>query len=377
MIPSERESRPTVAVDARALLTGPHGIATYTSSLLRELHEGGRFRLIAVAHRRVEDLPAGIEQMVQPAPSGVVWQQLRLPLWLRRHQPALFWSPLQTLPVLAPLVARRVALVTTVHDLTVLSHSNAHTRKVWWSQVPLLRASLSAARRIVAISQATRRELERFYPRATRDRIRAVENGIDPDFRPSDPATITAVRARLGLPDGYLLAVGTLEPRKNLGLLLDAWEPLRRRGAAPPLLLAGPEGWGEEALRARLLALEPLGVRRLGTLPRPELVEVMASASVFVYPSLAEGFGLPPAEAMACGAPTIVCNVSSLPEVVGDAGLLVDPTDPVALGTAIERVLTNPELALDLRQRGIARAQRFTWSRAATEMEAVFMEAIG
>jgi alpha-1,3-rhamnosyl/mannosyltransferase len=369
---SSSDRRPTLAVDARALLTAPHGIATYTAGLLEELDRRGELGITAMAHRPLPPVAGGIEVAIQPSRYGVLWQQAHVPRWLRRHRPDLFWSPLQTLPLLAPLLARETQLVTTVHDLTVLTHPAAHTSKVKWSQAPLLGRSLSIAHHIVAISAATAAEIERHFPRLDAGKITVIHNGVDAAFAPSSAPDIATWRRHLGAPEGYLLAVGTLEPRKNLAYLLDAWIPLRERGEAPPLLLAGPEGWGEEALRRRLAKLAPLGVLRLGVLDKNDLVRTVAAATAFVYPSLAEGFGLPAAEAMACGVPTLVCDISSLPEVVGDAGLLVDPSDPSSLSRALLRVLREPALAAELSKRGVERAARFTWARSAEQLSAVF-----
>lgn len=371
IIASVVASVPTVAVDARALLSGPHGIATYTGSLLRELADHGSFRPVATAHRTFA-APAGVETAQQWAPSGVAWQQLVLPLWLRRTKPTLFWSPLQTLPV----VPLDLPLVTTVHDLTVLSHPEAHTFKVRLSQVAFLRASLERADAIVAISQATADAIASYFPRLAQDKVTVVHNGVDADFLPASLSAIDTTRSRLGTPNGYILSVGTLEPRKNLALLLDAWELLRRANNAPELLLVGPAGWGEEVLRRRIQTLRPLGLRQLGVLDRNELVATMQAASVFVYPSRAEGFGLPPAESMACAVPTVACNISSLPEVVGDGGVLVDPDDAPALATALRQLLEDPAGAARLAARGRERARRFTWSASARGLEATFTKAI-
>src|SRR5262249_31668827 len=133
-------------------------------------------------------------------------------------------------------------------------------------------------------------------------KVRVVYPGIDPEFRPGSAAGIAATRAELGAPAGYLFYAGTLEPRKNVGLLLDAWEALRAADSAtPPLVLAGPYGWGSQHLVRRIEALRPLGLQALGHVDRARLVRLFQAARVFVYPSLYEGFGLPAAEALACG----------------------------------------------------------------------------
>ena len=168
--------------------------------------------------------------------------------------------------------------------------------------------------------------------------------GIDPEFRPGEPAEVAATRRELGAPEGYLLYAGTLEPRKNVGKLIDAWASLRTDDpqGVPPLVLAGPYGWGSERLARRIAALAPDGLIAVGRVERARLVRLFQAARVFVYPSLYEGFGFPAAEALACGVPVVTSDTSSLPEVVGDAGLLADPGDAGAIAGRIKALLDNP-----------------------------------
>jgi glycosyltransferase involved in cell wall biosynthesis len=306
-----------------------------------------------------------------------------------------------------------VPAVATVHDLTVLLMPEAHRAKVRWSLLPFLRASLGRARRLVAVSEATARDLAFHYP-ATAGRVRVIPPGVDEEFRPATAAEIATTREEIGAPAGYLLYAGTLEPRKNVGALLDAWEALAADDPRfPDLVLAGPYGWGSRALERRIAKLSggaggtgieqgaasqdsPAEAARtassaaagsavhragprliaLGHLERARLVRVFQAASLFVYPSLYEGFGLPVAEALACGVPAIALATSSLPEVVGDAGLLAEPGDPAALAAAIGRVVADAGLATELAARAPAQAARFQWPRAAAAMEEVFREAL-
>jgi alpha-1,3-rhamnosyl/mannosyltransferase len=374
--------RPTVAVDLRALVPEPTGIGVYTRSLLLALARRGRFAYLGLAHREprgaVELRAAGVRIEHQAAPLGVVWQQLRLPRRLGRGGGRgeaggadLLWSPLMTLPLACPVPA-----VVTVHDLTALLYPEAHTWKVRWSLLPFLHRSLAAARAIVAPSAATAADLAFHFPEAA-GKVRVVAEGVDPEFRPGTAAEVAATRAELGTPAGYLLYVGTLEPRKNVGALLTAWAELRRADqATPPLVIAGGYGWGSRGLLRRMEALAPLGLGYLGRVPRERLVRLFQAARAFVYPSLYEGFGLPPLEAMACGVPVVASDAASLPEVVGTAGLAVDPRDAGALGAALRRLLADPALAADLGRRGRERAAGFTWERAAAELEAIFAAAL-
>jgi glycosyltransferase involved in cell wall biosynthesis len=372
MPPSSRP--PNIAVDLRALVPAATGIGVYTRSLLLALAARGGARYVGMAHRPLQEAEgleaAGIAVERQEAPLGVLWQQLALPRRLKRGDIDLFWSPLITLPLRCPVPA-----VATVHDLTVLLYPETHTLKVRLSLLPFLRSSFEAARRLVTISEATARDLAFHFPQC-KEAIRVVYPGIDPEFRPGTPDEIAATRRELGCPQGYVLYAGTLEPRKNVGALLDAWTGLR--GEDPnllPLVLAGGYGWGSERLARRIQSLAP-EVIAVGRVDRARLVRIFQAARVFVYPSLYEGFGFPAAEAMACGVPVIASDSSSLPEVLGDAGLRVDPRDAPAIGARIRALLDQPAKAAEIGARGIAQAARFRWDRAAAEMEAVFVEAL-
>ena len=367
---------PTVAVDLRALVPEPTGIGVYTRSLLLELARRDGMRYLGMAHRpprgREELEAAGVTVEHEPAPLGVVWQQLRLPRRLAQGDVDLLWSPLITLPLRCPVPA-----VATVHDLTALLMPEVHTLKVRWSLLPFLRPSLERARRLVTISQSTADDIAFHFPQCA-EKVRVVYPGIDPEFRPGSAGAIAETRREMGMPEGYLLYVGTLEPRKNVGKLLDAWQALRAENPdAPPLVLAGPPGWESERMKRRIESLSPQGLRFLGRVERSHLVRLFQAARVFVYPSLYEGFGLPPAEALACGVPVVVSSSSSLPEVVGNAGLKVEPGDTAALAEAIRMVLDDPGRAAEMAARGVERAARFRWEKAAREMEEVFWEAVG
>jgi glycosyltransferase involved in cell wall biosynthesis len=370
----------TVAVDLRALVPAPTGIGVYTRSLLLALAERNGMSYVGMAHRpprEAETLQAaGIAIEHQEAPLGVLWQQLRLPRRLAQGDISLFWSPLFTLPLRCPVPG-----VVTVHDLTAILFPEAHTFKVRWSQLPFLRPSFERARRIVAVSEATARDLAFHFPQCA-EKIRVVYSGIDPEFKPGDPGDIAATRRELGAPEGYIFYAGTLEPRKNVGALLDAWLALKAENPnpqIPPLVLAGPYGWGNERLARRIEDLAPEGVRYLGRVERAHLVRLFQAARIFVYPSLYEGFGFPAAEALACGVPVVATNSSSLPEVVGDAGLLAEPGDAGALAAHIHRLLDalgRPDRVAVLAERGVRQAAKFRWERTAEAMERIFLEAL-
>ena len=367
--------RPTVAVDARALVARPAGIAGYTRSLLLALAASGRYRYRAMAHARpsgADELEAaGIGVEHQPAPLGVLWQQLRLPRRLTRGDLDLLWSPLGTLPARSP-----VPTVVTVHDLTPVLLPELHRLKVRWSMLPFLERSIAGAARVVADSRSTAADLARQFPWSV-DKTVVVYPGVDPVFWPATAERVAEIRHELDAASGYLLAVGTLEPRKNLGVLVDAWETLRDRDPTfPPLVVAGGYGWRSRRLAARLESLAGHGLTWLGQVSPELLVELYQGALALAYPSLYEGFGLPPAEAMACGVPVVASDRASLPEVVGDAGLLVNPERPEELAHALRRLVAEPALRQELGRKGLERCALFRWERAAAEIEEVFAPAM-
>jgi glycosyltransferase involved in cell wall biosynthesis len=365
---------PRVAVDARALVPQqPTGIGLMTLALLREMSARGRLELTALAHRplgsRDELESLGVRVIVDPAPLGVIWQQWRLPGRLRRGNFDVLWGPLFTSPWFCP-----VPSVLHVHDLTAALLPQLHTLKHRLSLLPFLRRSLRGSSRIVTVSEATARDLRRYAPECS-PRITVIPCGIDGCFEPADAASVHRIRTELDCPNGYLFSAGTLEPRKNLIRVLDAYEALLdRETPLPPLLVAGAAGWKQRDLSQRLTRLASRGVRQMGYVSRERLVELMQAATAFVYPSLYEGFGLPVAEAMACGVPVLTSNTSSLPEVVGDAGLCVDPTDTGAIEEAMERLVSDAALRQRLITSGLERVRRFNWPEAAQKLEALLCE---
>jgi glycosyltransferase involved in cell wall biosynthesis len=272
-----------------------------------------------------------------------------------------------------PATGRPVPLVMTVHDLLPLRHpelfpraTRVHTRL----SLPFARR----ARRLLTNSEHTRAEaIDRLGLPA--ERVVATPFGIDPRFRPLQvpPGWL---RERFGLERRYVLAVGTLEPRKNLPATLRAFARAAARVPDHDLVIVGSGGWGSAGPlddAARTLPTAPV---LTGFVSDTELVRLYSAASCFVFPSLAEGFGFPPLEAMACGAPVVASDRPALPEVLGEAAVLVDPTDPESIADAIVSVLESEELAADLRRRGLHRSAQFTWERCAELTAAVYREVV-
>jgi glycosyltransferase involved in cell wall biosynthesis len=226
---------------------------------------------------------------------------------------------------------------------------------------------------LIAVSQHTKDMIVEHLG-VSEDRIFVARHGVDPHFRRLPKADVEAYRARSGLQRPYLLFVGTAEPRKNLLRLVDAYARLRHQGHDDlQLVVAGKSAWGSTALREHIdgLGLAP-HVRLLGYVPAEDLPLLYNGADVFSLPSIAEGYGMPLLEAMACGVPVVASNLTALPEVFGDAAIGVDPLDSDALAEAIDRVRGDTQLRLEMVARGLRRAASLTWESSARQTVAVF-----
>ena len=307
-------------------------------------------------------------QQVAPATAlagirGHAWEQLRLPASCKGK---LLWSPSNT----GPLAVRNQ--VVTIHDVVPLDHPEWLNRRfAAWYRFVIPRLA-RRVRHVIVDSDFTRQRLIA-HSGISADRISVIHCGVDARFSPQTPVAIAAARAALQLPAGrYVLSVGSLEPRKNLGRLLSAWQRLLPE--LPPdiwLVLAGAKGKSLVFANVPELTCLPARVHLTGHVPDDRLPALYAGAEAFVYPSVYEGFGLPPIEAMACGTPVIVGNHASLPEVVGDAGMMVDPYDVEAIAAALMRLLTHADARNVLGARGRERAARFSWQATAEQTLAV------
>ncbi|RME46347.1 MAG: glycosyltransferase family 1 protein [Caldilineae bacterium] len=305
-------------------------------------------------------------------PVRIAWEQLALPFLLRREKIDL----LHALAFVAPAMTA-CPFVVTVYDLSFLHFPEAFRP---WKRLYLrlfTRHSVRRARAVITISESTRRDVMRAFGAAA-ERVHTIYCGVDESFRPLPAEQVEAFRARRGLPERFIFQLGTLEPRKNVTGLLHAYAAWRRRDPhAPPLVIGGGKGW---YYRQVFRLVEDLGLAGAvffpGYLPQEELPLWYNAARLFVYPSLFEGFGLPVLEAMACGTPVITSNVSSLPEVAGDAARLVNPTDTDALSRAMEAVFRQPDVARAMRRRGLQQAARFRWRETARQTLQIYQQAL-
>ncbi len=299
-------------------------------------------------------------------------EQYRLPYALRRVRAQLFHAPHYVLPPLTPCRS-----VVTIHDLIHLRFPEylpnrlayAYARAVIWS-------AIRRSDRVLTVSEASKRDILRYF-NVSAAKVEVIPNAIDERFglAPSDEE-IALVRERYMLNDPFLLYAGNIKPHKNLERLIEAFGLLRARGFdRVKLLIIGDQVTKYAALRRAVHRCKlHTHVRFFGFVPDRMLAVLYRLADAFVFPSLYEGFGLPPLEAMASGTPVITSNVSAMPEVVGDAALLVDPYDTGAIAGALERVLADPALRADLSARGLARAREFSWERSIRRIRDVYQE---
>ncbi len=369
-----------LAVDARLAAYQQAGITTYTRGLLEEMPAlAPEHRFVILRSRKGGSLgpPApNVEERALWTPPHNRWEQLLLPLETALARPDLVHSP-----DFVPCFRRRWRAVITVHDVAFLRYPQIMTAEShrYYGQV---RRACRSADRIIAVSENTAKDLVNLLG-VPRERVRVVYEAASPAYRPLGEEAANEVRRQYAAPEGYLLFVSTLEPRKNLETLLRAAARLKAEhpdqwAERPlPLLVVGHAGWlyeGSERL------VEELGlqndVRFLGPAAPADLLRLYNGALALAYPSLYEGFGLPPLEAMACGTPVLCADTSSLPEVVGDAGLLLPPLDVAVWAQALWRVASDAALRADLRRRGLARAGLFSWRRAAEQTLAVYREVL-
>ena len=353
-----------IAVDARPLVHPTTGIGRYTRALLARL-AAGTHEILLYSHAPLSPdrtFGLGVRHGRGASPAlSTLYAQTHFARWARHDRADLFWSPRHHLPVgLGDMPS-----VVTIHDLVWRLYPETMIRLGRLAEAWLMPRALRQASSVIAVSNATARDLDRFYPDVSSKVVVIPEAS---DLEP--PALVPCTRG-----DPYLLFVGTMEPRKNLGAVLEAFSRLRTRGVrSHRLVIAGNAGWKTRDLERALRATE--GVELVGSPDDERLASLYAGAAAVVVPSLYEGFGLPVAEAMSFGIPVITSTVSSLPEVAGDAALLVDPASSDAIADAMQRIIAEPELRAELARRGKARAAELSWERAAAATLEVF-EGVG
>ncbi|MBN1814158.1 MAG: glycosyltransferase family 4 protein [Anaerolineae bacterium] len=357
-----------------------NGIGRYTLELVRALCTSSSDFEITLLAAGGSGPVAGEDCVIASLPGChllpglVTLGNLMIPSAVRRLDLDVVHDPTGVMPFLFGTAGART--VVTVHDVFAWSCPGNSTLLDtliyrWWLPHLLPRADA-----VITDSHASQADIYRFF-KVTPGKVHVVAAGIGAVFQPASSEQIRRVRGIYNLPDRYLLFVGSVEKRKNLRGLLHAYVHLREQDNHLPLVIVGARGPGARAIVQLVHELDlTKDVILAGYVLDSDLPALYSGADLFVFPSLYEGFGLPPLEAMACGTPVVTSSTSSLPEVAGDAAILVDPTDVEGLADAMQRVLADRDLQMDLRQRGLKRAAEFTWERTACETVHLYREVL-
>jgi glycosyltransferase involved in cell wall biosynthesis len=366
-----------IAIDARKLRD--YGIGTYIRNLLRHLSRLDHTTEYVLLCRPIDSDAAALlgdnfRIVTEKAPAYSLREQVRIPLALRRERANLFHAPHYVLPPLTPCRS-----VVTIHDCIHLRFPQYLPSRIGYAYARgSLWAATHQADRVLTVSEASKRDILHYF-RIPDQKIVVIPNAIDERYNEAPAAEdIERVKERYQLNDPFVLYAGNIKPHKNLERLIEAFHMFRRHEFEHvKLLIIGDEISKYATLRRTVHRLKlHKHVRFFGFVPDQTLAALYRLAAVFVFPSLYEGFGLPPLEAMASGAPVITSNVSSLPEVVGDAALLIDPYDPEAIADAMRRVLSDDVLRVQLRERGLVRARHFSWDRSIRRVHEIYEEVL-
>lgn len=359
------DARLRIGIDARPLAEPPNGIRRWLEGILSGFSEAGlNHEFVLFVPRGGVSFPEGVKARIVVVPGSTravlrpAWETFRLPRALHSSGADVLLSPYGVVPPRCP-----VPTVSVVHDLAFMKWPDLLPRRYrfYWRWMTW---TVPRAAAVVVPSKATGREVVARVG-LPGDRISVVPYAADRSFAPASRSRVESIKRRYELPDSFVLAVGTLEPRKNIGMLIAAMDRVNAgRSKTVGLVLAGREGWGPQ------VEIRPW----LHHVVEPDdrtLVALFSGASAFAMPSLDEGFGLPALEAMACAAPVVVAQAGALPEVVGDAGLAVPPDDVEGWARALGRVLNDQGMADDMSRRSLERAQNFSWTESATAVAGI------
>lgn len=379
-----------IALDARRLYGKRRGVGQYIFRLVQHLPElTDEFAFLLFADQRlpIEVVPQGCQQVLVGKPfstesqsiSGlwskgysIFWMNSLVPKTLRKENVSLFHGTNFAIPIL-----KDGPFVVTIHDMIYARLLNGYENIYRnYHRLLLPRAAMNAAK-VITVSENGRRDIIELL-KVPPEKVVTIHNGVDEEFRVVDDADyLNEVRQTLKLPRRYVLYVGAIERRKNLGVLVQAAAEILKEGIVDGLVLAGEEGYGANLTWEKIAETKIREkVLHIGYVPQEMMCGLYNLAEVFVMVSPYEGFGIPVLEAMACGTPVITSNCSSLPEVAGDAALLVSPSEPEELTVALRRLLTDKNLRAELRAKGLKRVKQFSWRKSAEKHLEVYREVL-
>lgn len=365
-----------IGINALLLSAGSNyrrtGVSRYIESLLMHLgDEAGSDELIAYVDRSVDRPMPSVEFRrtpidVQRPPVRIAWELGPLTIQARRDRLDVFHGALHVVPP-----GLKCPAAVTIHDLAFMRYPSQVTAKRYHYLKRMIGNAARRSEAVIVPSRATGRDVTELMG-VNPDKITVIPLGVGPEFRPASPDEISRVRQRYGLSTQYVLALGTIEPRKNLPRLITAMSHLQAE-IEEDLVVAGPTGWLTDEVE-QAIARSGLGgrIKRPGYIEDGDLVPLYSGATVVAMPSLYEGFGLPVLEAMATGAAVVTSNVSSLPEVAGEGAVLVDPLSVESIAAGIRSLVEDTAMRAKLTECAMERARQFTWSRTARETMAVY-----
>lgn len=370
----------TIAIDVLSAKSLHHGVGVYIKNILERIMPQSEkhtmsiikrpdvFPMLDLNHKKQVE----IINIKLPLSARIIWEWIFLPQLLNKKKIDLFWGPTHFLPPI-----KVCKYVVTIHELVpfVLPRSLPFSRRHYRR---LLSYSIRLADVIIVVSESLKQDLIKFFPVQT-DKIKVIHNGVDESFQPqSDNEILSRIQKKYQLPSRFILTLGVMEPKKNIIGLIQSYADLRSSFSDLPKLVIGGSrkyGWKNSNVfkLVQSLSLEN-EIFLTDSISHEDLPAVYSLAELFILPSFYEGFGLPVVEAMACGTPVITSNTSSLPEVAGDAAILVNPYNVADITNAMKEVLLNETKRKQMIERGFQNAKRFSWNRAANELLQVFEE---
>jgi glycosyltransferase involved in cell wall biosynthesis len=354
------------------------GVGTYPYELTKNLPSNKNKYLLIHGQKNKEIIgivmeKTGFEDIIIPYPKiplgKLIQKMFLIPLYIKKNNPDVIHDTYHFAPF---LFLKKFKKVITVYDITPILYPETHKISRIFMHKYFFSPILKSSDKIISISENTKRDIIKHF-KIPEDKIKVIPLAANENFRKLDENETSKIKSKYNINFPFILYVGTLEPRKNIPNLLNAFYKIKKQGIAHKLVIAGGKGWKYKEI---FETIEKLNLQNdvifTGYVPDEDLPGLYNAADLFVYPSLYEGFGLPPLEAMQCGTPVITSNTSSLPEVVGDAGIMVNPHDIGELANKMYEVLTNKDLRKELSKKGIERAKLFSWKKCAEETLKVY-----